>query len=118
MLACFFLKQTSLPHPYSREEKELYNNAIAAPAAPKNPHPPNSIALGAAAFDDVAAGAGAVPDGEPVAEEPGAELTEEPDPELGEADKTSVPLALVLSSADPVVLTPVPFLQSPATADV
>lgn len=53
-----------------------------------------------------------------MAEEAGVELAEEPDAELDEAEKTSVPLALVLTSADPVVLTPVPLLQSPAEADV
>lgn len=100
---------------------KIYNKAKAAPNTPRKPQLPISLAVAAADFDVVAAGAGAVPDGEPVAEEPDTKLVEEPEAELGEVDKTpdsSVPLALALSPVYLVAPTPVPFLHSPASADV
>lgn len=50
-----------------------------------------------------------------------APVAEEPDAELGKADRTpdsSVPLALAFVPVYLIALTPVPFVHAPGSADV
>lgn len=104
------------PLPFFFTKKLIYNNAIAAPTTARNPQPPISTAPAEDVCDDVAAGAGAVPDGVLVAEAvPDAELLVE-EPEADKTPEASVPLALALPvyAVEP---TPRPLLHSPAWAD-